>query len=152
MQTQNTSARRFTPLCFALVIASAALAASGTWIAFVPPSQDRVTVTVTGGHAGLGACISNALRVMPELAAAADRGSGTGPMISVLSHPGSDATRVMYEGPARLSFVVTLTEKSPQRTEARVLAFPAFDPGPVVEKAVRGCADATARTGAASKN
>lgn len=151
MQTQDTSARRFTPFCLALVVAGAAMAAFGTWIAFVPPSQDRVTITVTGDHAGLGACISNALRAMPELAATPDRGTGTGRMVSVLSHPGSDATRVMYEGPARLSFVVTLTGKGPRRTEARVLAFPAFDPAPVVEKAVRGCADTAAKADPAPK-
>lgn len=152
MQTQDISARRFTPVCFALVAVGVVLTGVGTWVAFVPPTREPASVTVTGDHGALAACVSRVLRNLPGLAPPADHGGAEPePMVSVLTHPGSDATRVMYEGPSQLSFVVTLTEKDRNRTEARIVTIPSLDPGPLVKEAVQGRAKKDSRTGAAPK-
>ncbi len=139
METSNANCRHLTVPCLALAAAGAAGAALATWFVLLPPSQERPGVVVTADRAALGACLARMLRDAPELASPA----GAGPaLVSVLSHEGGDASRVVYEGAARLSFVVTLVESAPGRVQTRLLTFPAPDPAPAVDNAVAACAAA----------
>lgn len=137
MQTpEKHRGRRRKPLCLALIGAAAGGAVLATWLALLPLPHERRGTTVTGDRAALGTCLTRALRDSPDLAGS----SGIAPpLVSVLNHPGSNASRVVYQGAVQLSFVVTLTESEPGRIETHLLTFPTFDPGEAVFRAIAAC-------------
>lgn len=140
MENPETTPRRFTPLCIAFAFAGATGAAVTTWLTLLPPTQERPGIMVSGERRTLGTCLSKALQQTPLLSGNPNTAGVNPPLVSVLTHPGSKASRLVYEGSTRLSFVVTLTETAPGKVETRLQAMPPLDPGPAVDRAVATCA------------
>lgn len=139
MESANTSARRLTPACIAVVLTTAAITAAVTWIAFVPRSNESPVMPVALAHKDLAECLAQTLKLAPGL-----DGSGTGEpngtTLTILADEPANATRVIYEGKTRLSFIVTITARGDGESAAPLTTIPMVNPLATVEKAVGDCA------------
>lgn len=129
---------RLSPLCLALAVFAGTGSAFGTWLVLLPRAQEQPGVTVSAPRTALGTCLSARLREAPEFTDT-HRSRAQAPLVSVLAHPDSDSSRVVFEGSTRLSFVVTLTDAPGGETETRLASMPVFDPAAAVARAVTAC-------------
>jgi hypothetical protein len=139
MESANTSARRLTPACIAIVLTTAAVTAAVTWIAFVPRPNESPVMPVALAHKDLAECLAQTLKQAPSLnsTSAGEPDSST---LTILADEPGNATRVIYEGRTRLSFIVTITARGEGESAARLTTIPTASPVAAVEKAVGDCA------------
>ena len=138
MNTHFTFLRQLRPACIVFALSTALAGALVMWALTLSSSHDHSSVRLAGSAVATSDCIARKLGQAPRLAL--ENRSGTPrAQVSVLAGTKENPTRVVYEGNARLNFVIAVTPTGPDTSSAHLTTLPTYDPASLVNAIIGSC-------------